>query len=489
MINKIDKTDIYIFIGLLCTAFYVCCSSCLNPFALNGIDSDTSVYLTIARGITEGKVPFRDFFDNKGPLLYLISAPGIFLAGFTGVWITELILMCVSVFFAYKTALFFGTRFSAFLGVVFSFLVFKVFFYEVAGAEEYSMPFVVISLYIFTKYYFTQTESSIVELITLGICFAAAVLIRINMFPLWFAFCLVIVVESIIKRKYLSLFKYILLFAAGILIVLIPVLFYLGMNHALADFISQNMFAGGSRAFQGSSVKEIARSFFIITGKRYSFFPLVIGALWIIKNPKSERLFFYIGFILAFFLSVLFHAIIRTNYNHYNMIVLPFLVPAFTFFIKNICHYFSDTIKFSKTAVLLFLCVVFADEIFSGIYLTYVKLTDKSRNKIITTGKIIDQNTMDGDEIISLGLSRHIYLFTNRRPASKYIYQLSGAQYYPNTKSEFISDMLNKKPAIIVIAKKDYNHLPEWYSPVFSMIESEYRLLADSEDYYLYKKI
>ena len=78
MINN-NKAELLIYTGLLCLAFYVCLASCLNPFGLVRIDADTSVFLTIAQGITRGQIPFRDYYDNKGPLLYLLSTPGFAL--------------------------------------------------------------------------------------------------------------------------------------------------------------------------------------------------------------------------------------------------------------------------------------------------------------------------------------------------------------------------------------------------------------------------
>jgi hypothetical protein len=157
MEGKLTKSDAIIYGSLFLLAFLVVFKSPLNPFnpfVLKAPDVDTSVFLTIAQGITKGQVPFRDFFDNKGPLTYLFSAPGMYFGGLAGVWITELFFMCISVLFAYKTALFFGKPYFAFWGVVCSFTVFQFFFYEVAGTEEYSLPFMMVSLYIFIKYFF-----------------------------------------------------------------------------------------------------------------------------------------------------------------------------------------------------------------------------------------------------------------------------------------------------------------------------------------------
>jgi hypothetical protein len=484
------KTEMLIFTGLFCLALYVCLASCLNPFGLKNIDLDTSVFLTIAQGITRGQVPFKDFYDNKGPLLYLMSAPGFALGRFTGVWITELIFLCTSVFFAYKTALFFGSRTFAFIGVALGFIVFMSFFYEVAGAEEYSLPFMMISMYIFTKYYSTDKNIPLLEIIILGFCFASSVLIRINMFPLWSGFCAVIFIETIIKRDFSGLIKYILLFCLGILIITIPVMIYLKTNNAITDFIQQNFITGSSRGLTGFSLKDFVQSFFVILGKNFCFTPLLAGLIWIIKDFADKKRGYYIGYSLAFILMVIFHAVIRTSFDHYNMTLTPFLVPAFTFFVKDIYKYIRN-INNNKLCFALFLCILFSTPWAIGLYRLYTSFTDQSRKNLILIGKTIDEQTNEGDKIIFLGFPCHIYLFTQRDTASKYIYQTSGVNFEPNVQNEFLMDLYKNKPAIIAVENKDgrYDHLPEWYAPIYDMLENKYRMITDENDYFLFKRI
>jgi len=487
--TKNNNVEILIYPGLFCLAFYVCLASCLNPFGLKDIAHDTSVFLTIAQGITRGQVPFRDFYDNKGPLLYLINAPGFAFGRFTGVWITELIFMFISVFFAYKTALFFGSRVFAFTGAVLSFIIFQSFFYEAAGTEEYSLPFMLISLYIFTKYYFSQKNVSCFEIIILGFCFASSVLIRINMFPLWLGFCAVICIEMIIKRNFLGLIKYILLFCTGILIITIPIIVYLKTNNAIMDFIQQNFITGSSRGLSGFKFKSFVRSFFIIIGRNFCFTPLLAGFIWIIKDFPSKKRGYYIGYSLAFILTVSFHAVIRTNNEHYNMTLTPFLVPAFTFFIKEIYNYFCN-IKYNKLYFAIFLCILFSAPGVFGLGRIYNALKDRSRGDNIITGKTIDEYTAKGDKIIALENLPYIYLFTQRDTASRYIYQTSGVNYEASAQNEFLMDLYENKPAIIVIENIDgrYDHLPEWYAPVYDMLENEYQMITDKNGYFLFKR-
>jgi len=211
------KLDRKIYILLFIIALAVVFTSTYNPLNFRRMHVDSSVYVTISQGIIRGQLPYRDFVDNKGPLAYLLSVPGLFLGRFTGIWITEIFILFVTVLFAYKTALFFGNRDKALLGTIFSFVALLAFFTVNAGTEEYSLPFLMVSLYLFAKYYFSQKQDlSFIELVILGFCFVCAVLIRLNMFPLWVGFCMVIFIETIIKRRFALLGKYVTGFCLGI---------------------------------------------------------------------------------------------------------------------------------------------------------------------------------------------------------------------------------------------------------------------------------
>ncbi|MDR2480977.1 MAG: hypothetical protein LBD07_01610 [Spirochaetaceae bacterium] len=471
-------------------SFLICITSCLSPFGLKAMDPDTTVYLTIAQGITEGRVPFKDFYDNKGPLLYLISAPGFALGRFTGVWITELLFMFVSMIFAFKTALFFGKRKEAFAGVTLSFIIFQTFFYEVAGTEEYVLPFMTISLYIFTKYYFCAKKIVFSELVVLGFCFASAVFLRINFFSLWLGFCVCIFIETIINRDFKNLVKYTAGFLTGITLITAPVLIYLIGNNAFFDYIQQNFITGSSRGLSGFNIAEFIKSFFMITGKNFCFIPMLAAFVWIVKNKDDKKKGYYYAYLLAFILTVSFHAAIRSNFDHYNMVLTPFLVPAFTCFVQHIKAYFSNY-KHRILYLTIFFLILLSPQLVKYYAAFINSVGNKSRMNHIIAGKIIDENTSKNDKIISLGFQCCIYLFTERRSASRYIYQISGVDYEPKAHEEFLNDLYHNKPAVIIIRlnyENLYDYLPAWYTPVYDLIERDYELLSDKYDFALFKK-
>jgi hypothetical protein len=477
-----DKT---IYAGLFFIAFAVVLASSYNPFNFRRMHVDSAVYMTIAQGITRGQLPYRDFVDNKGPLTYLLSAPGLLLGRFTGVWITELILMCVSVFFAYKTALFFGNKLRALLGTACGFMVFLQFFSVAAGTEEYSLPFLMISFYIFTKYYFSpERDISMASLIILGACFAFAVLIRLNMFPLWAGFCAVIFITSLANRRFAALGKYTLGFCAGIAIVFVPVFLYLKLNGILSDFFYQVIIGGAARGFDGSSIKQTAKNFFIVIDRYYSFAPLLAGVFWIITKYKDKFFLFYVGYTFSYILTVLFLSF-SSGDSHYNVALIPFFIPAIMVFIRVVYSAFSMfSEKKRKIMLALFLGVIFSESLLKYFDNMLEIFYNDSGTRLINAGKIIDENTTSADTIISLE-SAYIYPFTKRNAASKYIYQ----GFFPGAHDEFFADVQKNKPTIIAIPNMDglrYDYLAESYAPIYSLIAEKYRLLSDENGYYLF---
>jgi hypothetical protein len=128
--------------GLFFIALFVCMISPLNPFSGDSPETDSSIFLTGARLFLQSKIPYVDFYDHKPPLIFLIDALGLFIGGFVGVWLLELISMSVSVFFAYRIARFFAGKLASLLGTIFSFVILTFFFAESNMTEEYVLPFI-----------------------------------------------------------------------------------------------------------------------------------------------------------------------------------------------------------------------------------------------------------------------------------------------------------------------------------------------------------
>jgi len=492
--NKRHLSNKFIYVCLFIIAFGTAFSSTFNPLNFRRMHVDSSVYITISQGITRGYLPYRDFIDNKGPLAYFLNVPGLLLGGFIGIWITEIILLFVTAVFAQKTALFFGTRNKALVATTFTFVALQPFFIVNAGTEEYSLPFLMISLYIFTKYYFSPKQKvSFCELVVLGICFACAIMIRLNMFPLWAGFCTVILIESIKNHHFALLGKYVFGFCLGIIIVFIPIFFYLKENGIIEDFFIQVIFNGAARGFSASGIKDIMKSFYRAIRIGYSFLPFFLGVFWIIINFKKNSFVFYIGYTFSYFMMVLFFPVSGSGDPHYNLVLVPYFVPSFIFLAEIIYNVFSQRYakNISSVFVVVFFCLVFSENLLiffdDSIERFYGK--DKSGTLLINAGKMIDENTKPGNKIISLGYNAYIYSVTERTSVSKYFYQGFWLRSIPNAREDFLFDVLTGKPSVIAIFN-DIDGIGEiddyWHTPILELMEKEYRLLSDENGFNLY---
>jgi hypothetical protein len=486
------KQNIFLLCGLFFTALCVCMLSPLNPLSGDIPNTDSSVFLTVARGMLRGKLPYVDFFDHKGPLVYFIDAAGLFIGGFTGVWLIELLLMFTAVIFAYKTAHFFTSAVPAFLGTAFSFVALETFFEGGNMTEEYVLPFIFISLYIFTKYFFTQTEPAKLQIGILGACFGISLLLRPNMFAVWLAFCAVILVQKLRHKEYVSLLRYTAFFLSGILLVLLPVLIYLKITGSFNECVNQYIAFNGAYAVSSAEApvtfKEFVKS--AIKVLNASVLPFIIAFFWLFKKKVDFRYGFYAGYALSFIFSFLLTGLSRRNYQHYNMVLIPLFVPAIAFCAEKLLP--SSTLSkygiFKFGIPILLLCFFFNEHILQNIRFIRENIKSDARNYYANLGKFIDKNSASADTISVFGNQCVVYLFTERESASKYIYQLPPAMIFDKIKDGYITDIQRTKPYLVIIPLGHDESMRKIFPSIFELIRNNYYECYISERHIIYKR-
>lgn len=78
---KVKNTQnliIYAFLTLFCIAFLLLLSASTSPLYKDLCDGDSSIFIFFGKAITLGKDAYRDYFDHKGPILFLHKCIGIF---------------------------------------------------------------------------------------------------------------------------------------------------------------------------------------------------------------------------------------------------------------------------------------------------------------------------------------------------------------------------------------------------------------------------
>lgn len=131
-----------------------------SPLYRGHDSTDANTYLTMGRGLLRGVVPYRDLFDHKGPLLYILYALGALLhpEGFYGVFALQVFALTGTLYSLYRTARQMGTEELSALWAVCAMPVFLlsagVYYlpenldYGGGSAEEFCLPFLAGALWL-----------------------------------------------------------------------------------------------------------------------------------------------------------------------------------------------------------------------------------------------------------------------------------------------------------------------------------------------------
>lgn len=407
---------------------------------------DSYCYRYMGMIMARGGVPYRDAFDNKGPLLYLINCIGYKISKKYGVFIIEYVFMMAYLMVQYSIARRFADvkrsiiyTVSA-LGPIGAFLIGNM-------TEEYALVFISIGLLVFIDY-FLFDKKNWYRIVICGIACGAVLMLRPNMVVVWAVFCIYAVIISIRDNKTFPL-KTMLQFTGGVLIAVIPFVIWLFANDAIVDFWKDYYITNIMYSSAENSLANILNSF-----SSYIFASLseVYFLLMLILIIKKQNLGFNIAYMIFMFLNCLVISLPGLGFEHYGMVVVPTLIyplSSFARFIKKQLKtksYFYDIFAVLSSVLLI-------SFIINNYYVTIRALASgnptESRNERIVSA--IMDNTDPEDRILVFGFKDYYYVESDRLCASKYHFFISENDIYPDGMDVVIEDINNCSPKLIVI--------------------------------------
>ena len=240
-----DKKNILIFIFFTAFAFailYICTAS--SPRYATNPWNDANAFLTVGKAMANGLTVYKDIFEQKGPLLYLIHALACFISdtSFTGVYVMQSLSLCVTSFAAYKLAsLYVGTGWSVASAVLTCFVtVNSSCYYYGDSAEEFCLPFLMISIYYFCRY-FKNTEQALPKrsvFFLVGFFAGCVAMIKFTVIGFWFAWAAYISLYTLFAKKdFKKAVVNALVFLGGMGAAIAPWIVYFAVRGGLRDFI------------------------------------------------------------------------------------------------------------------------------------------------------------------------------------------------------------------------------------------------------------
>lgn len=479
---KKNTEKFFVFIALSVMTFLVCMKSGSAIMNASSNTADTHVFKYIGYVMSKGFMPYKDVFDHKGPLLFIINCLGVKIRFFRGVWLFELAAVFVSALFTYKTIRLWCSKLFSLLGV---FAIFSILYESFSAGnmtEEYSLPFLCFSCFAFADYFKTGIINR-KRLFALGMSCACVFLLRVNNCALYPVFCFAVIFKCGKEKAYTNLLFFVKWFSLGFVLILFPVLVWLKVNGAFNDFIEQYF------VFNKMYSSDENRANFVKKCKAYLEFLTTKGMLFslfvLFLCVKSKKSIFNIANLIFVIFSIYILTISGQTYGHYKITLVPCLVyPSAIFLSKIQKESYSQAEGFCFYAVLfifLFNCVPQWKNSVNHILNCYA---DHKAHKshfskpIYDTAEFIKKNTKQDDYISVYGNLNILYLLSQRMSVSKYSYQFPIGTINPKYMDEYFDDIKNRPPKIIVIQKNRLDarmkkFLEEnWYSESYKSSEA-----------------
>lgn len=367
--EKLVSRNKYLIIGLyLIIAFSLLLvasrSSPLYPFN-DWVDVNT--FFTMGKGMMQGKLPYRDLFDHKGPLLYLIYGIAYLISprDFLGVYILECALFSIFLFFIDRIMSLFLRRKFALLSLPFlaaSILNLRSFAYG-GTAESFTFPLLMAGLFQFTNYFQKRYPKAppIIEGFIQGIIAGCVLWIKYSFLGFWLGWVSVIIVSALINKEFIPILKFSLSFLTGLVIATLPWILYFGINGAISDWFQAYFVVNLTAYAKGFSLREILQTAIDSYQRHLQFNPITISlmTLGILLSTTLKNFNKTWWFSLGLYLSIGFLALGvyagGRDYIYYFLIFAPFLVFGFIQIVKLYQESYSQI----KSNFLFFMLIFF----------------------------------------------------------------------------------------------------------------------------------
>ena len=455
---------------------------------INGTN-DAHIFFTVGRGITHGKMIYRDLIEQKGPILYYINAAGALISpyDFKGVYIMEVISCGIFILFGIKTTrLLTGSSHTLISSIAVGILTFISFsshsFAYGNTAEEFCLPFMAAGIYLCIKAV-SSGKITFKETIPTGIMIALIFWIKFTLCGMFIGIAIYLCFYFIKRHDIKGLLKTIAGVLIGFIAVSVPIVIFFAVNNALSEMIDFYFVLNIFRYNMGSSedaslITRILDPFLMLllfSGLNFQL-PLFfgIGQIFMYKRNKKTASMLTLAFITCFF----FAFIGTKSYPYYAFVLTPLTVIGWAPAATGLNLLLKD-----RKASLRNILAVGIAVITCGLSLGNARNAENyGIKKEDYPGYYLSRIIMQDDDrslICYAFLDRGFYTYTHQDPDMRYF-------TYMNADSEHILEVQRD-----LIRSRKYKYIITEYNPIevegYSLIATD-KSPTEDIDYYLYRR-
>lgn len=188
--------------------------------------ADPSIFKQMGLALLKGKTPYIDYFDNKGFLLYLIHALGLWLGGDFFILLMQALSLTITlVIWDTMLALYKSQRQrNICLGI--ALLMLACFYGAGDQTQEWCLPFISYPLLVFVRANKNHSEPRPWQMLLTGLCFGVITFIQINNACAFLGFVAYLWIQHLLHKDFGNLFRNLGCFMEGWLLIALPCLLY-----------------------------------------------------------------------------------------------------------------------------------------------------------------------------------------------------------------------------------------------------------------------
>ncbi len=465
----------YIGLFIASTTHLLLFSFWTSPFYRLWYGCDASFFTLVGRGILEGKVPYRDFFDLKGPYFFFIQAIGQVMAhDRLGAFLIQIPFAYASLVLIYEISLLFVSKKKAIFVMIVYLWGNITTLWGGNTLEEFALPLSLACLYIVLRTLVIDKKSfsdlTSLQMAIFGFVLGFDILSKISVGAPVLGIIAAVLFSNICDRDFRRLALNIIYVVLGAAIASLPVIVYFGMNGALSDMLFCVFGLGFSR---GTNYYE---SFNLtwelkLSGCVFAFLFAVLHR----KRLQKELSIMLMAMSAATWL--LLH--LGTPFYYYFTTVYPVLILALVLFLKiydPIILFENRMMAISLAAFFVYLCYYIPtglDSVRTVLYDRQLESATDWQHNANDIGALIPE--CDRDSVMSFMIDMQMFEANDITPCCRYVVNLPFfIELYPPALGDILDMFETDPPKWLIIGEDFRENLPEIYDVVMDRYDCIY---------------
>lgn len=302
---------------------------------------DSCVFKQMGLIILQGKTPYVDLFDHKGPILYFINALGLWLGGRWGLFALCVLNFSLVLYYWKKISCLYVSYVVSIFAILFAIALYIIAIEDGNQTEDWSLLPLSYSLYLSLKMQKKELIPSKIEFYLMGISAGLLLFIRANNAALLVCSFTLIIYLLYTHKLYKTILNGFIFTLGGILSVaiLLFAFFYIRYGQNGLEQMLYGTFIFNITAYDSYSSRSDFAFFFLnnMIYKMFILFGIILCIQAYVNNKGKVGNVVTTSFIVGSFIFC-FYTLGRRSYNHYLITILPLYLYTACYSIRNRCQ-------------------------------------------------------------------------------------------------------------------------------------------------------